>query len=120
VDAVPSVYRILQTNFYILPASNITRNSSNTQTNCTLHILLPSTFLSITTQQLTTPSTGIPAATALGYQEDGLAYHSSDWTTVDDGGTFSLTADGEAIFLYCVKGDSTKKPLLAFFVRSNE
>jgi hypothetical protein len=61
--------------------------------------------------QLTTPETGIPAATAMGYHEDGLAFADA-WISVQ--GNFSLTRDGEAVFLYCVKGDGTSKPLLAF------
>ncbi|KAL3911914.1 MAG: hypothetical protein SGARI_001412 [Bacillariaceae sp.] len=63
------------------------------------------------TVMLTIPDGGIPAGTPFGYQEAGLSY-SEEWESVS--GDFSLTTDGEAVFLYCIQGDGEPKPLLAF------
>ena len=67
--------------------------------------------------QLTTPQGGIPAGTPFGYGPNGGvdgsgAYdYGNDWTEVAS--PFSLSQDGEQVFLFCLSGNDEARPIAA-------
>lgn len=62
--------------------------------------------------ELKTPPEGIPAGTTVGVGPNEQTYlFGRDWVTVQ--GSFSLTPDGEQVFLYCLSSNQQPRPLAA-------
>lgn len=62
--------------------------------------------------KLTTPPEGIPAATTVGLGPSDTAYqYGKDWQSVQ--GVFSLSTEGEQVFLYCLNSSSQPRPIAA-------
>jgi hypothetical protein len=61
---------------------------------------------------LTTPATGIAAGSAFGFGPSTTAYrHGQDWTTAQ--GVFSLSTEGEQVFLFCHSAQKAARPIAA-------
>ncbi len=62
--------------------------------------------------QLTTPPEGIPAGVAIGVGPSDTVYqYANDWQSAQ--GTFSLSTEGEQVFLYCLSAYQTARPIAA-------
>jgi hypothetical protein len=57
------------------------------------------------------PSEGVDGGTPFGVGDDVLQF-ANDWKT--ESGTFSLSTEGQPIFLYCLDNFEQPKPILAF------
>lgn len=61
---------------------------------------------------MTTPSSGIPAGVAFGLGPSTSAYaHGQDWTNAQ--GVFSLSTEGEQVFLFCLSAARAARPIAA-------